>query len=132
MWKRIIENGWSSWNDTGSVRERKKRKKIFHLNIFFLLLYRMDSLLIKEPDKMKTLKSSASALRTILHSWIGKDWLFVIYIFFLMYEIKFKVLRHFVKQEIHLYVYLLIVYLSNPIRWRYIKTTAFFLINNNI
>ena len=32
----------------------------------------MDSLFIKEPDKMKTLKACASALRTILHSWIGK------------------------------------------------------------
>ncbi|CAF1398301.1 unnamed protein product, partial [Adineta ricciae] len=31
----------------------------------------IDSLLIKEPDKIKTLKSCASALSTILHSWIG-------------------------------------------------------------
>ncbi|CAF1098851.1 unnamed protein product [Adineta steineri] len=30
-----------------------------------------DSLLIKEPDKIKILKSSASALSIILHSWIG-------------------------------------------------------------
>ncbi|UJR34086.1 hypothetical protein I4U23_021496 [Adineta vaga] len=30
-----------------------------------------DNLLIKEPDKIKVLKSCASALSTILHSWIG-------------------------------------------------------------
>ncbi|CAF5020192.1 unnamed protein product, partial [Rotaria socialis] len=31
----------------------------------------LDSLVIKEPDKLKTLKSCASAMATILHSWIG-------------------------------------------------------------
>ncbi|CAF5113374.1 unnamed protein product, partial [Rotaria magnacalcarata] len=31
----------------------------------------LDSLVIKEPDKLKTLKSCASAMGTILHSWIG-------------------------------------------------------------
>ncbi|CAF0773989.1 unnamed protein product [Rotaria sordida] len=30
-----------------------------------------DSLVLKEPDKLKTLKSCASAMGTILHSWIG-------------------------------------------------------------
>jgi rapamycin-insensitive companion of mTOR len=31
----------------------------------------VDNLYIKEPDKVKTLKSCAVALKTILHSWIG-------------------------------------------------------------
>ncbi|CAF4205007.1 unnamed protein product [Rotaria sp. Silwood2] len=30
-----------------------------------------DNLIVKEPDKIKTLKSCASAMGTILHSWIG-------------------------------------------------------------
>ncbi|CAF3513585.1 unnamed protein product [Rotaria sp. Silwood1] len=30
-----------------------------------------DHLIVKEPDKLKTLKSCASAMETILHSWIG-------------------------------------------------------------
>jgi hypothetical protein len=34
--------------------------------------HRFDTLLIKEADKMKTLKSCACALKTILHSWIGE------------------------------------------------------------
>jgi hypothetical protein len=38
-----------------------------------MIIFRFDNLLIKEPDKMKTLKSCASALSIILHSWIGKN-----------------------------------------------------------
>ena len=38
-----------------------------------MIICRYDSVLIKEPDKMKILKSCGSALTTILHSWIGKN-----------------------------------------------------------
>jgi len=36
-----------------------------------VLSFRTDHLTIKEPDKVKTLRSCVCALKTILHSWIG-------------------------------------------------------------
>lgn len=54
-------------------RQCKTKQKTWIFLLIVLFVYSVDHLYIKEADKVKTLKSCASALRTILHSWIGKE-----------------------------------------------------------